>query len=107
MANELRNIEVTTLPLELNFQELKSRGISYIEDHSDTNWTNFNPSDPGITILEQLCFAYTELGYCGDFSMKDILTQKDGTLLIDEEFYLPQDILTTSPITVNDYRKIR
>ena len=26
-------------------------------------WSDFNSHDPGITILEQLCFALTELGF--------------------------------------------
>ncbi|MEM6684324.1 MAG: hypothetical protein AAF617_00900 [Bacteroidota bacterium] len=95
----------TQLPLELDFQALKAQGLAYIQAHSSKEWTNLNPSDPGITILEQLCYAFTELGYCGNFSMKDILTDKNGDLIVDNQFYLPQNILTTSPITVDDYVK--
>ncbi len=95
----------TQLPLELDFKALKAEGLAYIQKHSSSEWTNLNPSDPGVTILEQLCYAFTELGYCGNFAMKDILTDKNGNLTVDNQFYLPQNILTTSPITVNDYIK--
>jgi len=95
----------TQLPLELDFKALKAEGLAYIQAHSSKAWTNLNPSDPGVTILEQLCYAFTELGYCGNFSIKDILTDKNGDLTIDNQFYLPQHILTTSPITVDDYVK--
>ncbi|WP_298423888.1 hypothetical protein [uncultured Kordia sp.] len=93
----------TQLPLELDFQSLKAAGLAYIQKHSSTAWTNLNPSDPGITILEQLCYAFTELGYCANFPMKDILTQKNGSLQVENQFYTPKDILTTSPITIDDY----
>lgn len=99
------NIVDVQLPLELDFQALKAQGFAYIQQHSSKEWTNLNPSDPGVTIFEQLCYAFTELGYCGNFSMKDILTQKNGELTVENQFYLPQNILTTSPITVEDYVK--
>ncbi|MFK7748134.1 MAG: hypothetical protein AB8B65_07080 [Kordia sp.] len=95
----------TQLPLELDFKALKAAGLAYIQKHSSNEWTNLNPSDPGVTILEQLCYAFTELGYCGNFPMKDILTDKKGDLTVADQFYLPQNILTTSPVTVNDYTK--
>lgn len=95
----------TQLPLELDFKSLKAEGLAYIQKHSSTEWSNLNPSDPGVTILEQLCYAFTELGYCGNFSMQDILTQKNGDLTVDNQFYLPQNILTTSPVTIEDYTK--
>jgi hypothetical protein len=95
----------TPLPISQNFQALKDRALAYIQSHSDYHWTNFNPSDPGVTILDQLCYALTELGYCNDFSIQDILTNRNGRLNLDNQFYLPGEILTTSPITPPDYKK--
>ncbi|WP_431167535.1 hypothetical protein [Tenacibaculum halocynthiae] len=102
---ELNYIENTTLPIELNYEELKDKALSYIQRNNDSTWTNLNPSDPGVTILDQLCFAFTELGYCNNFPIKDILTNKEGQLELKNQFYLPEDILTTSPITIEDFRK--
>ncbi|MCA6362917.1 MAG: hypothetical protein IM638_07750 [Bacteroidetes bacterium] len=92
-------------PLSQDFDRLKAEGLGYIQMHSDTSWTNLNDSDPGVTILEQLCFALTELGYCNDFSIRDILTKANGELTLEDQFYLPEQILTTSAISANDYRK--
>jgi len=92
-------------PLSLDFASLKNEGLAYIREHINSEWTNLNPSDPGITILDQLCYALTELGYCNDFPIKDILTDKNGNLQIKDQFYLPENILTTSPITHDDLRK--
>lgn len=94
------------LPLNQDFKALKEKGLEFIQSLNGTEWTNFNPSDPGVTILEQLCFALTELGYCADFPIEDILATEDGSLQIKEQFYLPDEILTTAPITINDYRKL-
>lgn len=94
-----------TLPIEQNFKALKEKGMDFIREFSGTGWSNLNASDPGITILEQVCFALSELGYCGDFPVGDLLADPDGTLNTDNQFYLPEEILTSSPVTVKDYIK--
>lgn len=95
----------TPLPEAQDFKFLRKEGLAYIQEYSGNEWTNLNPSDPGVTILDQLCFALTELGYCNDFPVSDILTRPDGDLNIRDQFYLPENILTTSPVTADDYRK--
>ena len=105
MINE-NHILDKNLPLSQNFSELKKEGLAYIEQFGSTEWTNLNQSDPGVTILDQLCFALTELGYCGDFSIEDILANSQGEIDYKNQFNLPYDILTTTPITIDDYRKI-
>ncbi len=95
----------TPLPITQDFKFLKEEALQFIQTHGGLEWTNLNPSDPGVTILDQLCYAFTELGYCNDFSINDILTASNGKLHIKNQFYLPEQILTTSPVTFNDYRK--
>ncbi len=63
------------VPVNQDFKALKELGLEFIRDHSGNEWTNLNASDPGVTILEQLCYALTELGYCNDFSVGDILAE--------------------------------
>ncbi|QHS56453.1 hypothetical protein GWR56_13230 [Mucilaginibacter sp. 14171R-50] len=93
------------LPETQDFQALKSAGLAFLKEHSGGEWTNFNASDPGVTILDQVCFALTELGYCNDFPIEDILTDANGRIVTNDQFYLPQAILTISPFTTDDYRK--
>jgi hypothetical protein len=98
-------ISLAPLPPNQDFTALKATALDFIQSYSETIWSNLNPSDPGITILDQVCFALTELGYCGDFSVPDLLTPEDGKLKADNQFYLPEKIMTTSPVTTEDYRK--
>lgn len=93
------------LPPSQDFTFLKGEAIDYVQKHIGSEWTNFNPSDPGMTILDQFCYALTELGYCTDFSIADILTDSDGKMEMENQFYPPYEILTTAPYTINDYKK--
>lgn len=93
------------LPAEQDFFVLKEKGIDFIGQHTSYNWTNLNSADPGVTILDQVCFALTELGYCGDFPIGDLLASPDNQLKTAGRFYLPEEMLTTSPVTVADHCK--
>lgn len=102
MENVILN---TPLPLTQDFKSLKEEALAYVQAYGANTWTNLNPSDPGVTIIDQLCYALTELGYCNGFAISDILTGANGKLQLNNQFYLPENILTTSPVTVNDYKK--
>ena len=47
---------------DLDFEHLRDLGQEYIEDLSRKIWTDYNIHDPGITIMELLCYAITDLG---------------------------------------------
>lgn len=102
---EINYIIDQSLPITQDFKSLKEEGLAHIQKVGGNEWTNLNPSDPGVTILDQLCYALTELGYCNDFPIQDILTNSDDKLIVKDQFYLPEEILTTSPITTKDYIK--
>jgi hypothetical protein len=69
-------------------------------------WTDFNEHDPGITILEALCYVITELGYRTAFPIENLLTQADGTMMSGQCFFTAKKILTVNPLTIRDYRKL-
>jgi len=94
----------TPLPANENFSLLKEEGVAFIQSHMNENWTNLNASDPGITILDQVCYALTELGYCTNFPIEDILADHNGKIVLHNQFYLPGQLLTTAPVTIDDYR---
>ncbi|WP_339875678.1 hypothetical protein [uncultured Algoriphagus sp.] len=85
----------------LDYELLRKEGMEYIESLSSSIWTDYNSHDPGITILEALCYAITELGYRVNFDIKDHLAEANG-----QTFFTARDILTTAPLTIADYRKL-
>lgn len=85
----------------MDFERLRQEGLGYIEKLSSNIWTDYNSHDPGITILEALCYAITELGYRSQFEIKDLITQATG-----QTFFTARQILTSAPLTITDYRKL-
>lgn len=93
-------------PAGLDFDGLRAAGISLLQELCGDTWTDHNLHDPGITILEQLCYALTELGYRAGFPVADLLTGPDGRIDYDRQaLYPPADILPSQPLTVDDYRR--
>ncbi|GAA4460548.1 hypothetical protein GCM10023189_35810 [Nibrella saemangeumensis] len=86
---------------------LRQRGIELIQQLGSALWTDYNIHDPGITLLELLCYAQTELGYQLGFSIEDLLALFPGQQLnFDEQtFYTARTMLTVNPWTTNDFRK--
>lgn len=89
-----------------DYQLLRKTGLSYIESLGSELWTDYNAHDPGITILEALCYAITELGYRNNIDIKDLLADENGNVGTNQTFYTARNILTCSPLTINDYRKL-
>ncbi len=109
MANiEPKSIKKSRVfPKSMDFRGLKREGIELIQNLSGKIWTDYNEHDPGITILENLCFALTELGYKSNFSIQDLFFSGNGEeRAFTETFYKPTEILPCAPTTIQDYRKI-
>ena len=91
-------------PAALDFSSLRDQGIALIQRLAGETWTDHNTHDPGITILEQLCYGLTDLGYRSAFDLPDLLT-RDGEAPY-ASLYTPAQILPTSPVTIADLRKL-
>lgn len=109
MINQTTNlIDVDiALPKSEDYNKLKSLGIEYIQELSKNIWTDFNAHDPGVTSLELLCYALTDLAYRTNLPIADILTSSDQTApLFEDAFFSAKQILTHHPVTIQDYRKL-
>ena len=91
----------------LDFEGLKKVALEYIQKVSSKMWTDHNVHDPGITMLEQICFALVDLGFRTQFSVSDLLTKK-GSHAPSLQNSMPEahEILSSSPVTANDYKKM-
>ncbi len=91
----------------MRFDFLREEGIKHIERLSGKLWTDFNLSDPGVTILEVLSYAITDLGYRTTYNVPDILAQNPNNPKKDlKNFYTAAEILPMSAVTFRDYRKL-
>lgn len=90
----------------MQYAFLREEGLKHIERLAAKIWTDYNESDPGITLLEALSYAITDLGYRSNYSIPDILAQNPLATPVDiKNFYSARQILPISPVTFNDYRK--
>src|SRR6185369_441438 len=108
MLTEKGNIVISSKPANAaeDYEGLRKTGLGYIQQFSGKAWTDFNVHDPGVTIFELLCYALTDLSYRTSFPVADLLTDGDAKSPRHEDFYSARQILTTHPLTVNDYRKL-
>ena len=85
----------------LNYDELLQQGIELIQQFSGNQWSDYNYHDPGITFLEQICFAITDLGYKTNFSIEDILLAHTDDFDLENSNLLipPNKIFPSSPLT--------
>src|SRR5579862_563272 len=91
----------------LDFAWLKARGVDIIQLLAGNVWTDYNEHDPGVTTLEQLCYALTELSYRAEFPMADLLADPRGAVDAHAQaLFTARRILSCNPVTVNDYRKL-
>ena len=102
------------LPPALDFNFLKAEGIKLAQKLSGEKWTDYNKHDPGVTILEQLVYALTDLGTRTELKIEDILasqyhahlTRRDNENEYYTPFYKAHDIFSSNPIIRHDYRKL-
>jgi uncharacterized protein len=89
----------------LDFELLREEGLKHIENLGSNLWTDYNIHDPGITILEALCYAITDVGYRTNFKINDLLAESEGSAS-GSQFFTANEILRCNAVTENDFRKI-
>lgn len=88
----------------MDFELLRKEAIAYIQRISGNVWTDYNAHDPGITILEVLCYAITDLSYRSNKPIQDLLAEESGSL--SGQFFKASQILPGKALTIEDYRKL-
>ena len=93
-----------------DFKKLVTQGQEIIERLCGDSgaWTNYNTSDPGVTILEHLSYAITDLSYRLSFPVQDLLEEEPKNKASNKKkiLFSAKEALTVHPLTINDYRKI-
>lgn len=94
-----------------DFYQLRREGIGHLEQAGSAHWTDYNSHDPGITILEALAYAITELGWRAGFPVEDLLASAAQGATAqdpypDQAFPTARRILTVNPTTPKDLRRL-
>lgn len=88
----------------LDFSSLREQGVALLQRLAGQTWTDHNAHDPGITMLEQLCYALTDLAYRIDYDIEDLLASGG-----DDAYrclYRPDEILSSDAVTLADLRRL-
>jgi hypothetical protein len=103
-----------------DFEQFLRYGIARAQEVSGDVWTDYNEHDPGVTILEQVCYALTDLAYRTGLPTADILASlaESGTGDVrrgDDSrgdhaganpFHPVAASLSTSAVTEEDFRRL-
>lgn len=104
------SVTLTRTPPEfksMRFDLLREEGLKHIQELAGKLWTDYNLSDPGVSILEVLSYVITDLGYRTSYNIPDLLAQDPSLPSVDiRNFYTAREILPMYPVTLNDYRKL-
>jgi hypothetical protein len=86
----------------LDYTALLRQGMAELERLVGEQWTDFNAHDPGITLLETLCYALTDLGYRTFHSIPDLLAAAGPDVPLC--LFSPAEALTSRAVTADDLR---
>ncbi len=89
------------------YNTLREEGVKYLTEIASALWTDHNVHDPGITTLEMLCYALTDLNYRITQPVENVLAvEKNNTDNMHAQFLSAIKILPGYPVTADDYRQL-
>ena len=74
---------------------------NFREEIQNQNWTDLNNHDPGITTLEILSYALSDLQLRTQLEIVDYLSEPT-----EDQFFAPAEILSNAVLNQEDFRKI-
>lgn len=88
------------------YTELQRRTLAELQRLSGEVWTDYNPSDPGVTVADAANYALTETSYRQEFPLEDYLAGEDGSWVQEMYGLFPaRSVYPSTPVTAEDYRR--
>ena len=87
-----------------DFEFLREQALTVLQNIAAKSWTDHNLHDPGITMLEAICYALTETGLRAGMEIRDLVSS--SKYLTEPEFFTAAQVLPSAPIKPSDFRKI-
>ncbi len=92
---------------ESSFERLCEEGVRLAQAASGNRWTDYNLHDPGVTLLEQLCYGLTDIAYRVDFPVADHMSGPGNVIAFGQLALHPPDVVfPCRPTTPLDYRRV-
>ncbi|MBN1604130.1 MAG: hypothetical protein JW915_21140 [Chitinispirillaceae bacterium] len=92
---------------ESDYDRFFRTGIELLQKYAGENWTDYNIHDPGVTILEQLCYALTELSYKSSFDVVNYFVDKNNEIPFESlGLFRPHKCMPNGCVTINDLRRV-
>lgn len=87
---------------------LRREGIRMVQELAGKIWTDYNDHDPGVTILEQCCYALTDLAYRTGIDIEKLLFAQGDVedVAVSNSLYLPEEVLLASNVTLLDHKRL-
>lgn len=106
--SELRGIKRSNhRESESSFERLREEGVRLAQAASGDRWTDYNLHDPGVTLLEQLCYGLTDIAYRVDFPIADHMSGPGDAIAFGQLALHPPDVIfPCRPTTALDYRRV-
>lgn len=93
-------------PAPASFEGLRSAGLKALQAAAGERWTDHNLHDPGITMLEAMCFALSDLGFRAGFPVADRLVDERGRIdWAAHALHGPEEAFPCRPTTLDDLRR--
>lgn len=89
----------------MDYALLRRQGIQYVQQLAGKIWTDYNDHDPGVTILEQLSFALTQIGYKTNLDIRKLLFSggDEEAMAAANGIYPAHEIFMTGCVTAHDF----
>ena len=100
-------VTIATGPPEhpiLDYAQLLRQGMAELERLAGDQWTDFNAHDPGITVLDAVCYALIDLGYRIFHPIPDLLAEAGPDA--PSGLLSPAEALTCRAVTPEDLRRV-
>lgn len=87
---------------------LRREGIRLVQELSGKIWTDYNDHDPGVTILEQCCYALTDMAYRTGIDIERLLFRKGevADTAAANSLYMPEEVLLATQVTLLDHKRL-
>ena len=95
------------LPLGQDYAWLRQEGIKHLQHLTGHVWTDYNVHDPGVTLLEALCFTLTDMSSRAALDVPTLLALPPGQTSSGAHLLVPpHEAFANHPVTLVDYRKL-